>query len=54
MIRAGVVGASGLAGGDLIRLITQHPEMELAFLGVPPTSAAARPNSTPTCASTSA
>ncbi|MFI7386352.1 N-acetyl-gamma-glutamyl-phosphate reductase [Streptomyces sp. NPDC049813] len=33
MIRAGVVGASGLAGGDLIRLITQHPEFELTFLG---------------------
>ncbi|MGW3121314.1 N-acetyl-gamma-glutamyl-phosphate reductase [Streptomyces sp. NPDC001107] len=33
MIRAGVVGASGLAGGDLIRLITQHPDMELNFLG---------------------
>ncbi|MGX2995718.1 N-acetyl-gamma-glutamyl-phosphate reductase [Streptomyces sp. JNUCC 64] len=33
MIRAGVVGASGLAGGDLIRLITQHPELELTFLG---------------------
>ncbi|MEV6611230.1 N-acetyl-gamma-glutamyl-phosphate reductase [Kutzneria sp. NPDC051319] len=33
MIRAGVVGASGLAGGELIRLITQHPELELTFLG---------------------
>lgn len=33
MIRAGVVGASGLAGGDLIRLITQHPDLELTFLG---------------------
>ncbi|MFC1408690.1 N-acetyl-gamma-glutamyl-phosphate reductase [Streptacidiphilus sp. N1-12] len=33
MIRAGVVGASGLAGGELIRLITQHPELELAFVG---------------------
>ncbi|MFD9324332.1 N-acetyl-gamma-glutamyl-phosphate reductase [Streptomyces sp. NPDC060065] len=33
MIRAGVVGASGLAGGDLIRLISQHPDMELTFLG---------------------
>lgn len=32
-IRAGVVGASGLAGGELIRLITQHPDLELAFLG---------------------
>ncbi|NEA34966.1 N-acetyl-gamma-glutamyl-phosphate reductase [Streptomyces sp. SID13031] len=33
MIRAGVVGASGLAGGDLIRLIVQHPDLELTFLG---------------------
>lgn len=33
MIRAGIVGASGLAGGDLIRLITQHPEFDLTFLG---------------------
>ncbi|MFB8775938.1 N-acetyl-gamma-glutamyl-phosphate reductase [Streptomyces broussonetiae] len=33
MIRAGVVGASGLAGGELIRLIAQHPELELTFLG---------------------
>ncbi|MEV7673509.1 N-acetyl-gamma-glutamyl-phosphate reductase [Streptomyces sp. NPDC000963] len=33
MIRAGIVGASGLAGGELIRLITQHPDLELTFLG---------------------
>ncbi|RDG32432.1 N-acetyl-gamma-glutamyl-phosphate reductase [Streptomyces corynorhini] len=33
MIRAGVVGASGLAGGELIRLIIQHPDLELTFLG---------------------
>ncbi|QIJ65904.1 N-acetyl-gamma-glutamyl-phosphate reductase [Streptomyces sp. JB150] len=33
MIRAGVVGASGIAGGELIRLITQHPELELTYLG---------------------
>lgn len=33
MIRVGVVGASGLAGGELIRLIVQHPELELAYLG---------------------
>ncbi|WP_181806728.1 N-acetyl-gamma-glutamyl-phosphate reductase [Streptomyces shenzhenensis] len=33
MIRVGVVGASGLAGGELIRLIVQHPELELTFLG---------------------
>ncbi|MER6347033.1 N-acetyl-gamma-glutamyl-phosphate reductase [Streptomyces sp. NPDC001595] len=33
MIRAGVVGASGIAGGELIRLITQHPDLELTYLG---------------------
>ncbi len=33
MIRVGVIGASGLAGGELIRLVTQHPELELTFLG---------------------
>ncbi|MDT0615377.1 N-acetyl-gamma-glutamyl-phosphate reductase [Streptomyces lancefieldiae] len=33
MIRVGIVGASGLAGGELIRLVTQHPELELTFLG---------------------
>ncbi|MEW9555410.1 N-acetyl-gamma-glutamyl-phosphate reductase [Nonomuraea sp. NPDC050783] len=33
MIRIGVAGASGLAGGELIRLIMQHPELELTFLG---------------------
>ncbi|GLY48973.1 N-acetyl-gamma-glutamyl-phosphate reductase [Lentzea sp. NBRC 102530] len=33
MIRAGVIGASGLAGGELIRLIAGHPELELTFLG---------------------
>ncbi|AYN38684.1 N-acetyl-gamma-glutamyl-phosphate reductase [Streptomyces dangxiongensis] len=33
MIRVGIVGASGLAGGELIRLVSQHPELELTFLG---------------------
>lgn len=33
MIRAGVIGAAGLAGGELIRLITQHPQLQLTFLG---------------------
>ncbi|WP_133915063.1 N-acetyl-gamma-glutamyl-phosphate reductase [Streptomyces sp. NBC_00582] len=33
MIRVGIVGASGLTGGDLIRLVTQHPDLELTFLG---------------------
>lgn len=30
MIRAGVVGASGYAGAELVRLIEGHPQMELA------------------------
>jgi N-acetyl-gamma-glutamyl-phosphate/LysW-gamma-L-alpha-aminoadipyl-6-phosphate reductase len=33
MIRVGVIGTSGFAGGELIRLVTQHPELELTFLG---------------------
>ncbi|WP_406208032.1 N-acetyl-gamma-glutamyl-phosphate reductase [Kitasatospora sp. NBC_01560] len=33
MIRVGIVGASGLAGGELIRLAVQHPELKLTFLG---------------------
>ncbi|MGK5732012.1 N-acetyl-gamma-glutamyl-phosphate reductase [Streptomyces sp. URMC 124] len=33
MIRVGVVGASGFAGGELIRLVTQHPGLDLTFLG---------------------
>lgn len=33
MTRVGVIGASGLAGGELVRLINQHPHLELAFLG---------------------
>ncbi|WAL93166.1 N-acetyl-gamma-glutamyl-phosphate reductase [Streptomyces sp. Je 1-369] len=33
MIRAGVIGASGLTGGELIRLLTLHPHLELTFLG---------------------
>lgn len=33
MIRVGVVGASGLAGGELIRLALQHPQVEVTFLG---------------------
>jgi [amino group carrier protein]-6-phospho-L-2-aminoadipate/5-phospho-L-glutamate reductase len=33
MIRVGVIGAAGLSGGELIRLISQHPELEITFLG---------------------
>jgi N-acetyl-gamma-glutamyl-phosphate/LysW-gamma-L-alpha-aminoadipyl-6-phosphate reductase len=30
MIRAGIVGASGYAGGELLRLLLAHPEVEVA------------------------
>lgn len=33
MTRVGIVGASGLAGGELIKLVLQHPELELTYLG---------------------
>ena len=32
-IRAAIVGASGYAGGELVRLIDRHPDLELAFIG---------------------
>lgn len=32
-VRVGVVGASGMTGGELIRLIGQHPHLQLSFLG---------------------
>ncbi|SFW86565.1 N-acetyl-gamma-glutamyl-phosphate reductase [Amycolatopsis australiensis] len=33
MTRVGIIGASGLAGGELVRIVDQHPHLELAFLG---------------------
>ncbi|UOZ07048.1 N-acetyl-gamma-glutamyl-phosphate reductase [Amycolatopsis sp. WQ 127309] len=33
MTRVGIIGASGLAGGELVRIIDQHPHLEPAFLG---------------------
>lgn len=33
MLTAAVLGASGYAGGELVRLIDAHPSMEVAFLG---------------------
>ena len=32
MIKVGVVGGSGYSGGELIRLILQHPTLELDFV----------------------
>lgn len=33
MIKVGIVGANGYAGGELIRLLLHHPRVEIAFLG---------------------
>lgn len=32
MIKAGILGASGYTGADLVRLLVLHPEVEIAFL----------------------
>ena len=31
-MKAGIVGASGYTGGDLIRLLLIHPEVELTYI----------------------
>ena len=33
MIKAGIIGATGYAGGELVRLLTAHPEAEIAWYG---------------------
>lgn len=32
MIKAGIIGGAGYTGGELIRLLLQHPEVEIAFV----------------------
>ena len=32
MIRAGIIGGAGYTGGELIRLLVNHPQVELAFV----------------------
>jgi N-acetyl-gamma-glutamyl-phosphate reductase len=32
MIRAGIIGGAGYTGGELIRLLVNHPEVEIAFV----------------------
>ena len=32
MIRAGIVGATGYAGAELVRILAGHPEVELSIL----------------------
>ena len=31
--KAGIIGATGYAGGELVRLLTAHPEVEIAWYG---------------------
>ena len=33
MIRAGIVGATGYAGAELVRILSRHPGVEIVFLG---------------------
>ncbi len=32
-LRVAVLGASGFAGGELIRLLAEHPALQVAYLG---------------------
>ena len=32
MIRAGIIGGAGYTAGELIRILLNHPEVELAFV----------------------
>ena len=33
MIKAGIIGATGYAGGELVRLLTGHKEAEIKWYG---------------------
>lgn len=33
MIRAGIIGATGYAGGELVRILLRHPEVEIKWYG---------------------
>ena len=33
MIKAGIIGATGYAGGELVRLLLGHPEVEIVWYG---------------------
>ena len=32
VIKAGILGASGYTGGDLVRLLVRHPNVEISFM----------------------
>ena len=33
MIKVGIIGATGYAGNELVRLLLQHPEAEIVWYG---------------------
>ena len=33
MIKAGIIGATGYAGGELVRLLTAHSKVEVVWYG---------------------
>ena len=32
-IKAGIIGATGYAGGELVRILSRHPEVEIVWYG---------------------
>ena len=33
MIKAGIIGATGYAGGELVRILSGHPDVEIVWYG---------------------
>ena len=33
MIKAGIIGATGYAGGELVRILANHPDVEIVWYG---------------------
>ena len=33
MIKVGIIGATGYAGNELVRILVNHPEVEIKWLG---------------------
>ena len=42
MIKAGIIGSTGYAGQELVRLLMQHPDVEIEYLGIPGNAADAK------------
>ena len=41
MIKAGIIGGAGYTGGELIRLLVNHPEVSIRFVHHPEVSGSA-------------